>query len=86
MLELLQDLLEESEVLEASAFESEITALLEWICKLVNGNQAEICMQDIQILDSDRVLLKFIVCKPYRVRMVEQCLIRNRRGGGSVGE
>ena len=66
MLELLQDLLEESEVLEESAFEGEITALLEWICKLVNGNQAEICMQGIQILDSDRVLLKYIVCKPYR--------------------
>ncbi|CBK24918.2 uncharacterized protein [Blastocystis hominis] len=86
MLELLQDLLEESEVLEESAFEGEITALLEWICKLVNGNQAEICMQGIQILDSDRVLLKYIVCKPYRVRMVEQCLNRNRRGAGGVGE
>lgn len=86
MLELLQDLLEESDVLMESMFEREITMLLSWICKLVNGNQAEISMQGIQILDSDRVLLNYIVCKPYRVRMVEQCLNQNRRDGGNVGK
>ena len=86
VLELLQDLLEESDVLTESVFERDITALLSWICKLVNGNQAEICMQGIQILDSDRVLLNYIVCKPYRVRMVEQCLSQNRRDGGGVSE
>ena len=78
MLELVQDLMEECELMMDGKFEDDVTTLLAWLCKLVNGNQAEICMQAIQILDSDRVLIKYIVCKPYRVRMVEHCLNQNR--------
>lgn len=77
LLELVQDLMEECELMTDGKFEDDVTTLLAWLCKLVNGNQAEICMQAIQILDSDRILIKYIVCKPYRVRMVEHCLNQN---------
>ena len=59
MLELVQDLMEECELMMDGKFEEDVTSLLAWLCKLVNGNQAEICMQAIQILDSDRILIKY---------------------------
>ena len=60
-------------------YERDVTALFDLICSVVNGKQAEVSMQGLQILNNDTILLNFILHHPQRLRMVEECLNRARR-------
>ena len=59
-----------------------MTALFAWLCRLVNGAQAEVSLQALRIFDNDTVLTNYIVHDAVRVRMIEECLSRNRGCGG----
>ena len=47
----------------------------------MNGAQAEVSLQALRIFDNDTVLTNYIVHDAVRVRMIEECLSRNRGRG-----
>ena len=49
-----------------------------FLCKLVNGDQAEVGLQALQILDTDVILMNYVVHENQRLRMIEECLNKNR--------
>ena len=79
LLELWQGILEQCTVLTSAEFEKDVTSLFVFLCHLVNASQAEISMQALQIIDSDYVLMNYIVHNDQRIRLVEQCLHDNRK-------
>ena len=78
LLELWQGILEQCTLLTNIEFEKDVTSLFVFLCHLVNANHAEIGMQALEILDSDHVLMTYIVHSDQRIRTVEQCLHNNR--------
>ena len=75
LLELWQGILEQCTLLTNI---EDVTSLFVFLCHLVNANHAEIGMQALEILDSDHVLMTYIVHSDQRIRIVEQCLHNNR--------
>ena len=78
-MELLIELLEQCELLLDPIFEKDVTNLIEWICRLVNGSQAEVSMLALQLLNNEYVLTNFVASSKQRLHIVEQCLNRNRK-------
>lgn len=77
------ELLLQCQLLTEAVCEEDVTALFAWLCRLVNGAQAEVSLQALRIFDNDTVLSNYIVHDAVRVRMIEECLSKNRgRGGG----
>ena len=75
------ELLLQCQLLTEAVCEEDVTALFAWLCRLVN--EAEVSLQALRIFDNDTVLSNYIVHDAVRVRMIEECLSKNRgRGGG----
>ncbi|KAK8799410.1 hypothetical protein WA538_002978 [Blastocystis sp. DL] len=77
LLELLLELLLQCQLLTEAVCEEDVTALFAWLCRLVNGAQAEVSLQALRIFDNDTVLSNYIVHDAVRVRMIEECLSKN---------
>ena len=56
----------------------DVSRLFSLLCKLVNGDQAELSLQALQIFDTDVIMMNYIVHENQRLRMIEECLNRNR--------
>ena len=78
MLELIHDLLMQCDLLMEPMYYEDISRLFVFLCKLVNGDQAEVGLQALQILDTDVILMDYVVHENQRLRMIEECLNKNR--------
>ena len=59
-------------------YEREVTSLFHLICSMVNGRQAEVSMQGLQILNNDTILMNYVIHHSQRLRIVEECLNQTR--------
>ena len=78
LLELIHDLLMQCDLLTEPMCCEDVSRLFSLLCKLVNGDQAEVSLQALQIFDTDVILMNYIVHENQRLRMIEECLNKNR--------
>ena len=71
---LVQDLLESCSLFMNEQYEQDMNRVFSRILRVVNERHADCGLRALALLNSDRILLNYIMEHPQRVRLVEKCL------------